>query len=113
MNDERFGKIVTDAPTPDELEAQEIERQIQEAELSLTKSKIILNVPDGVFHRLEQAASFHNHNSVEAYCTQVLMDSLNTKVGAPHINRPGIVSGTPTGKITGPSAAYFAKREMT
>ena len=113
MNHERFGKIVTSDKTPDELEAEKLEQQIQETELSLTKSRIVLNVPDGVFNKLEQAASFHGQSSVEAHCTQVIMDSLNTKVGAPHIHRPGVVSGSITGKITGPSEAYFRKREMS
>ena len=113
MNHDKFGKIVTLEQSPEEKEAEHLEQQIKEAELSLTKSRIVLNVPDGVFHRLEQAAAFHGHTSVEAHCTQLLMDSLNTKVGAPHIHKPGVVSGSPTGKITGPSEAYFRKREMS
>ena len=115
MDKSKFGTIVTDnKPTAQDIENQNLERKIREAELSLVNSKLVLTVKDAVFNKLEQAAAFHGYDSVEVYCVEKLLETLESKVGAPSISKPGAVNGTTTVKrITGPSSAYYERRGIT
>ena len=99
--------LIKDIPMSEE--DLELERKIKEAELSLNKSRIVLNIDNETFNRLQQASVFHRCESVESYCEKKLKETLNVAVGKPSINAPSNLSGVKTGKVTGPSRAFYER----
>ena len=78
--------------------------------LSTEEAVIPLRVSNAVFDRLHKAAVYYNFPNVEAYCIARLIESLNTKVGAAHIDSPSNFAGQETKKITGPSGLGMVSR---
>ena len=78
--------------------------------LNTEEAVIPLRVSNAVFDRLHKAAVYHNFPNVEAYCIARLLESLNTRVGAAHIDSPSNFAGQETKKITGPSGLGMVSR---
>lgn len=71
--------------------------------LSIDEAKVILRVPHSVFDRLMKASEHYGFPSLEAYCSAKLVEGLETKVGATHIEGPANLSGLEAKRVTGPS----------
>jgi hypothetical protein len=100
-NNPALGTIVNDVEPDKELE--DLQKKIELLELS----RINLRVPPHVFDKLQRVADFKNL-TLEDYCTEVLIDSLNVSIGSPTINAPTF--GQPVGrKVTGPSGGLVTR----
>jgi hypothetical protein len=100
-NNINLGTIVNDIEPDKELE--ELQKKIELLELS----RINLRVAPNVFDKLQRMADFKNL-SIEEYCTEVLIDSLNVSIGSPTIHAPTF--GQPVGrKVTGPSGGLVTR----
>ena len=95
-----YGELVNNK-APD-LEAEEIERKIA----LLNKSKLILNISNEIWNKLQVEADFKKQ-SIEDYCISVLAASLNVMIGKPRITMASSLSGQKTGLIKGPSQPKF------
>ena len=82
---------MTDTPTPEQIRL-------------LEESRINLRVTPAVFARLNDKATYHG-KSIEEYCAEVLVESLDELIGKPFIDGCAKFSGQDhTGKkITGPT----------
>jgi hypothetical protein len=97
-----LGTIVNDTEPNEDLE--ELQKKIELLEMS----RINLRVTPNVFERLLKVAEFKNL-TIEDYCIEVLVDSLNVSVGSPTINAPTF--GQAVGKkVTGPSSGGLVER---
>ena len=92
-----FGTIVND-------------REGQKPTLPLDEARLILRISDDIFNRLLKAASFYNYPSVEDFCIHKLIESIQTKAGAAHIESPSFVNGQEAKKISGPSNSGMIRR---
>ena len=89
----------------DEQERKELEEKIALLELS----RINLRVTPAIFDTLNRQAEFHGL-TIEEHCTNILLESLDKKVGAAFISTPSHLSGTETKKIMGPSITSTVTR---
>lgn len=64
---------------------------------------------DEMIAKLAKSAKHHNYPSVNDYCIAKLIESMTTKVGAPHIQSPAQISGTSAGKISGPKGGIVTR----
>jgi hypothetical protein len=97
---EDFGTIVNDwEPSTDEVDV--IPDQHPQ-DLPLDLEKVICWFSPEQYDSLQRAAEFLRV-SIEEHVAQIVINSLNTKVGAPRISAPGSLSGTPTGLISAPT----------
>ena len=79
--------------------------------VNLDEAVIPLRVSHEIVDRLAKKAQFSGFNSVEKLCVYIILQALETKVGAPSIDTPSNYSGeTTTKKITGPSGSGMVKR---
>ena len=85
------------------------DREGEEKTFNLDEAVLPLRFPNNIFDRLVKAASFYNFPNVESYCQARLVESLNTKIGAAHINAPTAVSGVEAKKITGPMGGIVSR----
>ena len=77
---------------------------------SIDEARLVLRITPSIFDRLAQAATFHQHKSVEDYCIQKLIETLTTKIGAASINSPSQLSGNGgIKKITGPQGGLVSR----
>jgi hypothetical protein len=99
-----MAEIAAEYTEPNE-EVQELEKKLE----LLTQARINLRVPPPVFDKLDRQATFHNI-SIEEHCTNILIDSLNQRIGAPHISGPSKLNDTIQPKIVGPSEVSSVTR---
>jgi len=80
--------------------------------VSLDEAKLILRVPHSVFDKLFQTSTHYGFKSLEDYCVARLVESMETKIGAPHIGGPSTLNGNqaPMKTITGPSGSGMVTR---
>ena len=76
---------------------------VNNKELSIDEAKLILRIPHSLFDKLVLKAQHQKFPNAEAYAVFVLMESLKTKVGAPHIDSAGEATKFEGNKITGPT----------
>lgn len=80
--------------------------------VSLDEAKLILRVPHSVFDKLYNTSIHYGFKSLEDYCVARLVESMETKIGAPHICGPSTLNGNqaPKKTITGPSGSGMVVR---
>ena len=77
--------------------------------VNLDEAVIPLRVTHQIFDRLQKKAQFSGFDTVEKLCVYTLLQSLETKVGAPTIDAPNSISGGNAQKITGPKGGIVSR----
>ena len=96
---EDLGTIVNDWEPASEEIADDVADQHPET-LPLDLEKVVLWFKPDQYDTLQRAAEF-SRISLEEYVANIVVDSLNTKVGMPRIFAPTTLSGKSTGMVTG------------
>ena len=94
-----LGTVVNDWEPASEEIGEDVADQHPET-LPLDLEKVILWLKPDQYDALQRAAEF-SRVSLEEYVANIVVDSLNTKVGMPRIFSPSTLSGTGTGMVTG------------
>ena len=99
-----MAEITAEYTEPSE-EVLELEKKLE----LLSQARINLRVAPPVFDKLDRQANFHGI-TIEEHCTNILIDSLNQRIGAPHITGPSKLNDTIQPKIVGPSEVSSVTR---
>ena len=94
-----LGTVVNDWKPASEEIGDDVADQHPET-LPLDLEKVILWFKPDQYDTLQRAAEF-SRISLEEYVANIVVDSLNTKVGMPRIFSPSSLSGKSTGMVSG------------
>ena len=98
-----------DEQTPEELKEDQERKELEQKIQLLEMSRINLRVTPVVFDRLNRCAEMKGQ-TVEEFCTEVLLDSLTTQIGKATINAPSVIGNTVQKKVMGPSEVSTVTR---